>query len=492
MKKIAIIGAGPGGLAAGLMLVKAGYDVTIFEKDERVGGRSKGITLGDYHFDMGPTFLMYIDVLRDVFRRGGFDLDHELDLVRLDPLYHLIYPKHTLKIRQNPQDNVFVFDQVEPGLGQQYLTWINDQQKKFQAIKPILEKPFPHVFHLFRKDVIKASPYVHPLQSVYRMLSKYSKQPSFIHSLSFQAKYLGMASYQAPSIFTILPYLEHALGLYHVMGGLHRINEKMAELFIKQGGTLKLNTKVKEIKIEHRVIQGIITEQGETYDTDLCIMNADFAYGMTSLVDPKHLKKYTPKKIEKKKYSVSTWMLYLGVNQKLDLPHHEIIFSNAYEQYLQTLMKGKRTKDLSIYVHHPSQLDPTLAPEGKSSLYILAPVPNTKDINNWDDDRQEMRHLILNMIKSHHGLDLEPLIEEELIYTPHEWEVNENVYRGAVFNLAHGLDQMLFLRPHNQFEEFKNLYLVGGGTHPGSGLPTIYQSALIAVDMIEQRFKGIR
>lgn len=252
---------------------------------------------------------------------------------------------------------------------------------------------------------------------------------------------------------------------------------------------MNLSTPVKEVVVEHQTVKSVITEKGDEIDTDLCIMNADFAYGMTSLFNPKHLKKYTPEKLQKKKYSVSTWMLYLGIHQMLDLPHHEIIFSKDYDAYLHTLMDGKKTDDLSIYVHNPSRIDETLAPQGKSSLYILVPVPNMHHDTDWDAHNMQMKDMVLNMIKEHHGIDLEPLIEEEMIYTPYDWQEKEHIYRGAVFNLAHGLDQMLFLRPHNRFEEFKNLYLVGGGTHPGSGLPTIYQSALIAFDLIQKHKK---
>lgn len=489
MKKIAIIGAGPGGLAAGLCLINQGYDVTIFEKDDRVGGRSKRLTLGVYHFDLGPTFLMYLDVLKEVFKRAGYELEQELKLMRLDPLYRLVFPEQTLELRKDPSENIHVFNNITPGLGDAYQRWIHDQEEKFHAIKPILEKPFPNVFHLFRKDVLKAAHHVHPFQSVYRRLSTYSTDPLFIHSLSFQAKYLGMASYQAPSIFTILPYLEHAGGLYHVMGGLNQINETMASLFQSRGGKLRLSTPIKEVIVEKKGVKSLLTAYDECVHVDACIINADFAYAMTSLIKPTHLKKYTPHQIDKKKFSVSTWMLYLGINKPLDFPHHEIIFSKNYDHYLNDLMAGKRTDDLSIYVHNPSKLDESLAPKGKSALYILAPVPNTRDIADWKPYNHMMRKTILEMIKNEHRIDLEPLIEEELIYTPHDWQNNEHVYRGAVFNLAHGLDQMLFLRPHNRFEELNNLYLVGGGTHPGSGLPTIYQSALIAADLIKKDIK---
>lgn len=489
MKKIHIIGAGPGGLAAALLLQKQGYDVTLFEKDSRVGGRSKRITLGDYHFDMGPTFLMYIDLLKEVFIRAGFDLTKEVELIQLETLYELVFKDKTIALTSNKEKNIDVYEAIKPGLGKSYQRWIIDQERKLKMIKPILEKPFPSIFHLLRKDVIKAAPVAHLGKSVYSLLETYNKEPLFIHSLSFQAKYLGMASYQAPSIFTILPYLEHHTGLYHVRGGLNQINEVMAKLFIKLGGTLKLSTPVKEIMIDKKVVKGVILENGEVELCDQLVMNADFAYGMTKLINPIHLKKYTPKKLAKKKYSVSTWMMYLGINKSLDFPHHEILFADDYDTYLHELMKGQITDDLAIYLHNPSALDDLLAPKGKSSLFVLVPVPNLKSEIDFEAKKDDLRNLVLQRIKEKHGIDLTPFIEEELIYSPKDWEIKENVYQGAVFNLSHSLDQMLFLRPHNKFEDFKNMYLVGGGTHPGSGLPTIYQSALIVDELFKKQNK---
>ena len=482
MKEIAIIGAGPGGLAAGLLLSKK-YSVTIYEKDSMVGGRSKQLQLGDYRFDLGPTFLMYIEILAEVFSKSGYDLNKELNLIRLDPLYKLIFNDVTFTLSADENRNVEIYENYEKGMGKSYQKWLDDQEKKLNLIKPILEKPFSSSLNFFRSDVLKGIPVIHPFKSVYKLLSTYSKNPNFIHSLSFQAKYLGMASYQAPSIFTILPYLEHHKGLYHANGGLNQINHKMAELFQKNGGNLLLNQAVDEIIIEKKKIQGIrIGNDIKKYDQ--VILNADFSYAMEKLIDPKHLKKYHPIKLEKKKYSVSTFMLYLGLDKILDLEHHQIIFSTDYEKYLKELMTGEFSKDISLYIHNPSVIDSNLAPANHSSLYILVPVPNLRSYIDWDTYKKELRDQVISIINKKYQVDIEKHIMIEKAYTPKDWMNNENVYLGAVFNLSHGLDQMLHKRPHNHFEEVKNLYLVGGGTHPGSGLPTIYQSALILNDII--------
>lgn len=484
MKKIAIVGAGPGGLSAGMILSHKGHDVTIFEKDSEVGGRSKVLKLGDFRFDAGPTFLMYVEILEEVFKRSGYNLRKELDLLPIDPLYRLVFPKVTLEPTSDRLKNKAMYDAYIPGLGDAYIKWYDDQKRKFDTITPLLLRPFDSIFDYLRLDTLRAIPALQLSKTVYTSLKKIHPNPEFIHSLSFQAKYLGMSSYQAPAGFTFLPYLEHGFGLFHVQGGLNKINEKMAELFVKNGGTLKTNTPVEEILVENKKVYGLKVN-GDTYKFDDVVVNADFSYAMTKLIDPKHLKKYNPKKLEKKDYSISTINIYLALDKVFDIKHHQVIFSNDYDAYLKKILNNEFTDDLSFYIHNPSVMDDTMAPKGKSALYVLAPVPNLRGKLDWDAYKLKVEQILYKVLKERLNIDLEPHILDKMIITPKDWQNDYNVHLGAVFNLSHKLSQMMHFRPHNKFEEIKNLYLVGGGTHPGSGLPTIYQSAIIMESFIK-------
>jgi len=485
MKKIAIIGAGPGGLACGMLLSKRGFQVDIYEKNSTVGGRSRQLSLGDYTFDLGPTFLMYLDILKEVFKTSGFCLEDEVELIRLDPLYKLAFVDHTLIVKKDIHENIRLYDSIENGLGDAYLKWHRDQHKKLQKIKPILEKPFSSKLNYLRKDVLKALPILHPLQSVYKSLSGYTQHETFIHSLSFQAKYLGMSSFDAPSIFTFLPYLEHELGLYHVIGGISKIHERMKVLIEKNGGTFYMNQKVKRILVKKKKAYGIRLENNEEIAYDHIVLNADFSYAMHELIYSNDLKKYHPSKVQNKKFSISTCMFYLGLDQTYDFEHHGVYFSKDYNAYLKKLMLNEFTEDISYYLHNPSKLDHTMAPTGHSALYILVPVPNLRGKIDWDVYGHELKEKVISDIEKRHNVEIKSHIKIEKIIHPEHWQTDENVYLGAVFNMAHGLDQMLDKRPHNQFDDIKSIYLVGGGTHPGSGLPTIYQSALIVNSLIK-------
>lgn len=486
MSTISIIGAGPGGLAAGLMLLKQGHDVHMYEKDDRVGGRSKRLTFGDFTFDSGPTFFMYQPILREVFERSGLSFDEHIPLIKLDPLYGLYFNDFKIEPSADPKETAKMFENISKGAGQAYLKWYKKQQYKFEKVMPILQKPFPNIFNFLRPDVLAGAPVLHPFQSVFKRLSKFFDNEDLIHTLSFQAKYLGMASFEAPSVFTILPFLEHHGGLYHIKGGLNQIHEKMAELFVELGGHLHLNTEVKHLHIVNKNIEWMDTSKGQV-QTDQVVLNADFADSMLKMVDAKDLKRFNHEKLKRMKYSVSALMVYVGLDHIFDFKHHSVLFSKDYKRYLRKLMNHSTSlDDMSFYMHNPSVIDDTLAPKGKSALYLLMPVPNNDAGIDWDAQKEAMFDQMIETIKEKTGHDIRPHIVQKNYLTPEDWEKDYNVYKGAVFNLAHGFDQMLHKRPQNNFKDISNLFLVGGGTHPGSGLPTIYQSAIITANYLKK------
>ncbi|MEC0301543.1 phytoene desaturase family protein, partial [Terribacillus saccharophilus] len=198
-------------------------------------------------------------------------------------------------------------------------------------------------------------------------------------------------------------------------------------------------------------------------------------------------KKKFQKKMENKKYSCSTYMLYLGLKQEVDLPHHMVVFADDYKKNVEEMTEQfVLSEDPSVYIHYPTKLDPTTAPAGKSTVYLLMPVPNTEADIDWEEASPRTRQKMLDILARETGIEnIEDLIETEHRITPSDWEAM-NIQHGAVFNLAHSLDQMMYNRPHNQVKELSHCYLVGGGTHPGSGLPTIFQSAKISADLVEK------
>jgi phytoene desaturase len=493
MKKVIIIGAGPGGLTSGLILAKNGYDVRIYEKQNYVGGRNSEIKLGDYHFDMGPTFFLMKDYIEEIFKKVGLNLHDFIELQKIEPMYRLYFNENTIFYPYNDKEKMLKeIKRVFPGEENGYLKYLEKEQKKYERLIGCLQIPYSKISDFFKKQFIKALPFLDAHVSLYDVLGRYFNNEFLKLSFTFQAKYIGMSPFEAPGTFSIISYLEHAFGIYHIKGGLNKINHAMADIIKENNGKIYLNNGVKELIIENGEAKGVLLENGEKDFADYVIINADFAHAMTHIVNKKDIQKYKKEKLDKKTYSCSTFMLYLGVNKVYDnIPHHSILFSGDYRKNVKEITTTLQlSDDPSIYVQNASITDDTLAPKGKSTIYILVPVPNNFSNIDWEKEKFKFREKVLDLVEKRGGFsDLRNHIEEKLMFTPKEWEEKIYVYKGATFNLGHNISQMLIFRPHNEFEEFKNCYLVGGGTHPGSGLPTIYESARISTDLILKRDK---
>ncbi|KDR93916.1 phytoene desaturase [Peptoclostridium litorale DSM 5388] len=487
-KKVAIVGAGPGGLTAGVILSSKGYSVDIYEKQDCIGGRNSSFDMAGFKFDLGPTFLMMKFVLEEIFQIAGRNIEDYLEIREIDPLYRLVLPggqefyptRDTLKMKSE-------MDKHFPGAFERYEEFLVEEKKKFDVLIPCLQIPYDSFADFFKGRFIKALPRLDAHKSLFDHLGRYFDDEILRLAFTFQAKYLGMSPWECPGTFSIISYIEHGGGIYHPIGGLNQISKAMARIIEENGGNIHLSSPIEEIEVNGKRAQGLRLQDGETVNADYIVLNADFSHAMKHLVSEDFRPKYTDKKLEGKRYSCSTFMLYLGIEGSYsELPHHNILFANDYRSNIEDISKRYEVSDdPSIYVQNASVTDTTLAPEGKSSIYILVPVPNNNSDFDWESGKEKFRDKVIKIVEERGGFkDLGKRIVEERIITPFDWENEKSVYKGATFNLAHNIAQMLVFRPHNRFEEFANCYLVGGGTHPGSGLPTIYESGKISSRLI--------
>jgi len=485
-KKIAVVGAGPGGLTSAMILAHRGFEVDVYEKDPKVGGRNQEIKLGDYIFDTGPTFLMMKFILDEMFLETRRESKKYLNFMKLDPMYRLQFKNKQLDISDDHQKTIKEIGKNFPGREKNFDKFMQQEKKRFKKLFPCLQKHYSTPQTFLRPQFIKAIPYFAMEKTLYRILNKYFKDPDLTISFTFQSKYLGMSPWRCPAAFAIIPYIEHEFGIYHVEGGLSEISQAMAEVTQEEGGRIHLNSPVKQIHTEGNKAAGVELVNGEIKKADQVIINSDFAHSMLKLLPKKHTKKYSPKKLRKKKYSCSTYMLYLGLDKLYDMPHHTILFAEDYKKNVDEIFLNKElSQDPSIYIRNASVTDKTLAPKGHSAVYVLVPTPNNKSQIDWVKEKNSFTDKILEIIEKKTSMtDLREHIVEKHIISPPDWDSDYNVYLGATFNLAHNLGQMLYFRPRNKFEVLGNCYLVGGGTHPGSGLPTIYESGRISANMI--------
>ena len=489
---IGIIGAGPGGLVAGVLLAKDGFDVTIYEKEDRVGGRNGALEAEGYRFDLGPTFFMMPFILEEVFTECNRNLQDYVDVELLDPYYKLVFGDGEEFTPSKDWDAVKdSLAQIDASAPEGFESYIKDNREKMKKVLPVLQKGYNSWSDLLSPEIFNVLPYMRPFTSVWDDLGKHFSNDKLKIAFTFQSKYLGMSPHTCPSIFSILSFTEYEWGVYYVKGGLNKLSKALAELFEELGGNLVLNTAVDEILLEDGAAEGLKLEDGSEEEYDELVMNSDFAWSMKNLVPEAKRDKYSNRNLAEKKYSCSTFMMYLGLDKLYEnLEHHNLFIADDYERNFREIETEKvLSDDPSFYVQNPSITDDTLAPEGHSTLYLLVPVPNLKADIDWDEVEDEFRELMINKLEERAGLeDLEEHIEYEKIINPRDWKEDKAVGYGACFNLAHTLSQMLIFRPHNKFESFDNMWLVGGGTNPGSGLPTIYESGRIAAQGISEKY----
>jgi phytoene desaturase len=487
---VLIVGAGPGGLAAALMLAKAGLDVHVVERLPHVGGRCSALEERGFRFDLGPTFFLYPRVLERIFRLIGRDLRTEIPMVRLDPQYRIAFGGGgELNCTPNVPRLEAEIARISPADAPNVRRFLDDNRTKMEKFRPCLEQPFRGWRDVVRWQLMKLLPTLKPWKSLDAELGRYFKDERVRLAFSFQSKYLGMSPFNCPSLFSILSFLEYEHGVWHPYGGCAAVSEGMGRVAREMGVRFSLGEEVKEVLFEGRTAVGVRTAAGE-YRADALVINADFAHAMTKLV-PNHLRrKWTDEKIEKKKFSCSTFMMYLGIEGRYEqLPHHTIHCSATYAENLADIeSRHVVSEDPSFYVQNACPTDPSLAPPGHSTLYVLAPVTHQHANVDWAKEAPAFRARLFQQLEKVGAAGVEKRVRFEKVVTPADWESRYHVYRGATFNLAHTWAQMLHMRPRNRFDELGGVYLVGGGTHPGSGLPVIYESARITSRLLLEDF----
>ena len=469
-----------------MLLAKAGLQVTVVEKQPVVGGRTSAIEAEGYRFDLGPTFFLYPQILEEIFASVGRDLRREVPMVKLDPQYRITFGAGgELNATPDIERMVAEIARLSPNDAPQFRRFMADNRVKLEKFAPCLQEPFTGWTSLMRARLLAVLPYLKPWKSLHGELASYFSDPRLLLAFTFQSKYLGMSPFQCPSLFSILSFLEYEHGVWHPLGGCNALTQGMARVATELGVTIRLNEPVEKILFEGRRATGVRTATGE-HHADAVIVNADFAHAMTKLVPNHRRKRWTDEKIAGKKYSCSTFMMYLGIEGRYDhLSHHNIYVAKDYRLNLDQIERQHvLADDPSFYVQNASITDPSLAPGGHSTLYVLVPVTHQHPNVDWSQERNRYRAVALRQLERLGITDIERRIRFERIVTPADWERKQGIYRGATFNLSHNLGQMLHLRPQNRFEDIEGMYLVGGGTHPGSGLPVIFESARISARLL--------
>lgn len=489
--RVVVIGAGPGGLAISLLLARAGLRVTVLERMPDVGGRTSAIVSDGFRFDLGSTFLTYPKALARIFAAVGRDLDAEVPMARLDPLYRLVFGAGG-DLLASPDARLMEREvaRLSPEDAPNVRHFLDANRAKLARLEPVMESPFRGWgdvgHHIFNRTFFRTLMQVRPWLSLEGELARFFRDPRLRIAFSFQSKYLGMSPASCPSLFSILSFLEYEHGIRHPIGGCSAITRRLAEIAAEMGVDIRTDEPARGILFEGKKAVGVRTDRGE-YPADRVVINADFARAMQRLVPDRLRRRWTDRRIASKRFSGSTFMMYLGIEGLEDrLEHHTFYLAEDYRRnLLEVEVEHRLSSDPSFYVQNACVTDPSLAPPGMSTLHVLVPVTHMHPRVDWDREEGPFRALVLRQLRDRLGVEgLERRIRFEKVVTPRDWDHRYEIYRGATFNLAHDLRQLLLFRPRNRFEDLDGVYLVGGGTHPGSGLPVIFESARISARLL--------
>jgi len=371
-KNIIVIGSGFGGLATASRLLSNGHNVTIFEKRDKPGGRAYVYEINGFKFDGGPTVITAPFMFDDIYKAAGKKREDYITFVPCDPFYRIFNHDGTRFDYNNNHD--FTLNEIRnihPSDADGYEKFLGTTKAIFdKGFVELADKPF-----LKFTDMLKVAPDLIKLQSyksVYKYVSQYIENDFLRRCFSFHPLLVGGNPFDTTSIYAMIHYLEREWGVHYAMGGTGAIVHAMVQLIEDQGGTIQLESEIDEILVDNGEANGIRLKNGEVHKADVVVSNADVAFTYRNLIDPKNRKKYTDKKIERTKYSMSLFVIYFGTKKRyLDsgLAHHNIILGERYRELLSDIFHKKElADDFSLYLHMPTITDPTMAPEGHEAF----------------------------------------------------------------------------------------------------------------------------
>ena len=477
-----VIGSGFGGIAAALRLRAKGYNVTLIEKHQDLGGRARVFKRNGFTFDGGPTVITapyLINELFELFKKNP------KDYIELSPLkiwYQFIFEDRS-KFNYSGNEN-----EMKAQIGELSQEDVQGYEKLVNFTKKIFDKgfteladvPFDKPFVMLQQlpALLKLKSY----KSVYSLVSSYIKNEKLRRMLSMHPLLVGGNPFTTTSIYGLILYLEKKWGIHYSMGGTGNIIKGFEKLMNEVGIKVIKGNEVKKIISKNTKITGVQLSNDNTINADIVICNADPPAVYEKLLDRNSnnsfLFNWKKKRME---YSMGLFVYYFGTKKIYEnVEHHTIKFGNKYKEHLDDIFdKKKLNEDISYYLHRPSATDKSMAPEGNDCFYVLVPVPNNQSGIDWNTEGEKMKSLIINKMEKDLMPNLKENIVEDFYLTPDYFEKDLNTKFGSGFSIQPKFTQSAYFRFHNKSEIYDGLYFVGAGTHPGAGVPGVLSSAKV-------------
>lgn len=489
MKKAIVIGAGLGGLTTAALLAARGVHTTLLEKNDRSGGKMQEYRWNGYRFDTGPSLLTMPFLLEKVFTQCDESIQDYLTFTDLSPLCRYFFDDgvvfNNYSDREKSMEEIKVFAPKDVIAYDRFLTYSEKLYKRtsnaflFNPLYSISDFISLNFLNLLRIDAFKT------------VSSKVDQSFSSEYLRTFFKRfttYNGSSPFLAPATLNVIPHVELNQGGYYVEGGLYQLANSLERLALKKGVEIQFNSKVKSIQTQGKTVTGVTLDNGSQVACDLLISNSDASVTLLNLLPEGSV---SPELIEKQKKtepSCSGFVLLLCSDKKWpQLAHHNIFFSPDYKREFQQIFEEKVMPDQpTIYIANTSHTNPEHAPPGSSNLFVLINAPYLDSNQNWDTIKQYYSSSVIRQLEKRGLKGLSDSIERLEIITPLDFLSRYHSNRGSIYGTSSNSRSAAFVRPRNKVRSLKNLYLVGGSTHPGGGIPLVIQSAFNALSLINR------
>lgn len=501
-KKAIIIGAGFGGLSAATYLAKAGFEVTILEKNDWVGGRAQSWSKDGYRFDMGPSWYLLPDQFDRYFADFGHKTSDFYSLKKLSPSYRIYHLNNeVVDVPNNPEDAEKLFESIESGAGTKFRKYIKNAEFKYNlAIDKFLYRQYDTIFGLMNWNVIKSILKLDIFTSLDRLIRKYFKNPLLQKIMAYQAIFLGGVPKRIPGVYSLLNWVDFGLGTWYPQGGYQAVAKGFETLAKEKGVKFELGDEIVKLNIENKKVKSLVTKKGKIYEADVVVTNADYQWVDENLLGKKY-QNYSEKSWDSRYLAASCLNYYIGLDIKLDkvLPH-TFFFDEDWEEHGNSVYgkgggvffrgDGKKSwsQKPSIYIHVPSKSDKEVAPENGEALFILVPIGS--GIEDTKERRKEMFEFAINKIEKHTGQNIRDHIKVYRDYCIKDFQNDYHAYKGNAFGLGQTFFQTASFRPKNYSKKLKNLFFAGQYTLPGTGTSMAMISGKVTADKIIKQFKN--
>lgn len=489
MGRAVVIGAGFGGLAVALRLRGLGYDVEVLEALDTPGGRARVFNRDGFTFDAGPTVITAPYLLAELFALAGRDMRDYVELIPIDPFYRVLFDDGSSFDYVGDEERLVAqIAEFEPRDVDGYLRLARRAEEIFDlGYMQLSDRPFDHLSDMLR--VIPAMMRLESWRTVHGLVARYIRDERLRRVFTFEPLLVGGNPFEASSIYLLIHWLERKWGVHFARGGTGAIIAGLVRLLGEMGVRIRFGTAVESIDVREGRVTGVHTELGESIHADVVVSNADPSWVYTRMLSRRDRAHHTDERVARVRQSMSLFVGYFGANvQYPALAHHTILLGKRYRGLLDDVFRKRvLAEDFSLYLHAPTRTDPSLAPSGSETFYVLSPVPNNLSGLDWTRVADEYFDRILEHLDRGILPGIRDAITTRFTMTPHDFEHTLRSVDGAAFGPEPLLTQSAWFRYHNRSEDVDGLYFVGAGTHPGGGVPGVLCSAKVVERLIRAR-----